>query len=121
MANASYLKTLIRGAFSAPQQVALGNVFDNLLGNIRFGRCDDSSRAENIQAYAFDGTTHATPGTEFSIRHGLGAVPYLVIPILPLEQGAQLVPLTVTRAPDSERLYLSSSVASAPVRVLVEV
>lgn len=120
MAKASYLSTLTKGAFSAPQQAALAQVFEYLCGNLRLGRCTSGTRAENFQMYALEGETASVADTEFSVAHGLGVAPFLVLPVLSLEEGAQLVPLTVTRAPDAERIYLSSSVTSAPFRVLVE-
>jgi hypothetical protein len=120
MANASYAKSLIR-SLPDPVRRGLEPLLDYLFGNLRLGRCQAGSRAENLQLYALSGTTHGTPGEEFSMAHGLGVAPYLLLPVLPLDTvGAALVPLTVTRVADSQRVYLSSSVADAPVRVLVE-
>ena len=90
------------------------------MDNLRLGLRDDRTRAENLQGYRYDTTTHVDANTEFSIAHGLGSAPYLLIPIVPLEEGAQLVPLVVTRVPDAERIYLRSSSTNAPVSFYVE-
>jgi hypothetical protein len=120
MATTSYVSTLI-GGLKSDLKRALEAVFDYVLTNLRFGRCASGTRAENFQLYGLDGTTHGTPDTEFSIAHGLGRAPYLLIPVLPLDTvGAEIVPLRVTRAADASRIYLASSVADADIRVLVE-
>lgn len=120
MANASYVSTLL-GAVKSEIKQALNAVFEYVLTNLRFGHVSAGTRAENFQLYAVEGTTHATEDTEFSIAHGLGVAPYLLIPVLPLDEvNAELVPLRVTRAADDRRIYLASSVASAPIRVLIE-
>jgi hypothetical protein len=103
------------------EQRIFKSIFQYILGDMRFGRAEDSTVAKNFGAVFYSGTTHATPGTEFSIPHGFGRPPYLLIPVLPLDAvNATLVPLTVTRAADSSRIYLSSSVASAPFVVFIE-
>lgn len=75
----------------------------------------------NVGGHWYETTTHATPGTEFTIAHGFGRTPYLLFPVLPLDiDGAQLVPLTVSRVADEKRIYLTSSVGSANIIVGVE-
>ena len=120
MANSSYVKTLL-GALPANVKGPVGDAFEYVLVNLRMGRATTGRRAENLQLYAIEGTTHATPDTEFSVTHGLGTAPYLLIPVLRLtDVNSEVVPLKVTRVPDAERVYLSSSVASAPFVALVE-
>lgn len=120
MANAPYVETLLAG-LPAEVKKALKQAFDYVLVNLRLGRCAPGTRAENLQIYAVEGRTHATPETEFSIAHGLGRAPYLLVPVLALDtENAELVPLRVTRAADAARIYLASSVADAPIRVLIE-
>lgn len=120
MASASYIEALV-GSLPTEHRRALKEVFTYVLGNLRLGPPDDQARSENLQAYYYEATTPAVADTEFSILHGLGRAPYLVVPVLPLSvQGAQLVPLTVTRAADATRVYLSSSTTNAPITVLVE-
>ena len=54
--------------------------------------------------------------------HGLAAVPYYMIEVLPVRiVGAQIVPLRVTRAADTNRIYLASSVVNAPFMIALEV
>jgi hypothetical protein len=120
VANKGYVTQLL-GRLPSEQRRPLLAAFDYLLDNLRLGLRDDKTRAENLQGYRLDGTTHATANTEFSIAHGLGAAPYLLVPILPMETGAQLVPLTVSRAPDAERIYLTSASTGASISVYVEV
>jgi hypothetical protein len=58
---------------------------------------------------------------EFSVRHGLGAAPHTLIPVVDLTQeGATLVPLTVSKAADAERIYLKSSSTGAVITFFVE-
>lgn len=120
MARAGYIEQLLAGLPSDHKRV-LKLAFEYVLDNLRHGRPDDGSRAENGQAYFFEGTTPGVANTEFSIAHGLGSAPYLLIPVLPLDVvNARIVPLKVTRAADSERIYLSSSEINAYFRVMVE-
>ena len=120
MAAHAYVASILA---SIPAQIRgpVSDAFGYVLDNWRMGRCTAGGRAENAQLYALSGTTSGTANAEFSIAHGLSSAPYLLIPILALDTvGQQLVPLKVTRAADSQRIYLSSSVTSAPIRVLVE-
>lgn len=119
MAKAAYLKTLFGGVDSSLRR-SLDQAWEYVLGNLRFGRPIAGDRAENIQAYYQEGTTPSVANTEFSILHGLERAPYLIVPVLPLVEGAQLVRLTVTRAPDTMRVYLSSPDTDAPVTILIE-
>lgn len=124
MANASYVEKLLQPVPS-DQRVGIMAAFKYLLASLKVGRGDAGStlqdRGANLQAYVLEGTTHATPNTEFTIEHGLENTPYLLIPIAALDRsGDQIVPLTVTQAADAKYVYLKSSIASAPIRVLVE-
>ena len=116
--NKSYVLSRLS---SVPANIRGGvaDAIGHLLDNLRFGRGENGTRAENFQLYAIDGTTHATPDTEFSIRHGLDSTPVMVMPFMRLEVDRQIVPLKCTRDPDSVRIYLSSSVASADFTVWV--
>ena len=94
------------------------NAFWYLMDNWKIGT---GGRAINAQLYRISGTTAAIANTEFSIKHGQDGSPVQLIPILDLSAvNAQLVPLTTSRAADAERVYLKSSVASAPFNALVE-
>lgn len=120
MAKAGYIKTLL-GGLDAGTRVALGNVFEYVLKNLRFGAAEDQTASENFAGAFYQHTTPATPDTEFTIAHQLGTTPYLLVPVLPLNVvGAKTVRLEVTRAADASRVYLSSPETSAVIRVLIE-
>ena len=119
MAAIGYIEQLLN-RLPSEQRRPLVTAFQYLLDNLRFGLRGDRVRAENLQGYRFDAVTPAVADTEFSIAHGLGSAPYLVLPVLPLEEGAQVVPLVVTRAPDAERVYLRSSSTHAAISIYVE-
>jgi hypothetical protein len=95
------------------------NVFRAFLPNLRFGPMD-TAKAENFAAYKLTSTTAASTA-EFSIAHGMGRTPYLILPALDLTAvGSKFVPLEVSRAADSQRIYLKSSVTSTPFSMYVE-
>ena len=117
MANAGYIATLLNALDSDIKRVLIP-AFDYLQGNWRLGT---AARAANAQLYRLESTTASVAGTEFSVKHGLGTAPHTLIPVLDLTaEGAQLVPLTVTRAADAERVYLASSSTGAVVTFFVE-
>jgi hypothetical protein len=120
MANSSYVQSLL-GGLATDMRAAFKNVFDYVLQNLRFGPVAHQTRAENFQAYYLTSTTPATANQEFSIAHGLGIKPYVLLSVLPLDQvGAATVDLQVSRAADNSRIYLKSPSTSAVVYVLVE-
>jgi hypothetical protein len=96
-------------------------IFQSILKDLRLGHPADATASTNFGAAFYEGTTPSTPGETFTIRHGFGRVPYLILPVLALDTvGAQLVPLTVQRAADADRVYLTSPVADAPFIVMLE-
>jgi hypothetical protein len=120
MASAAAIEALC-GGLTPDQRRVLKAIFDYLLTNLRFGQPVTAQRAENWQAYYLEGRTPAVANTPFDLAHGLASAPYLAVPVLSLQTvGAQLVPLTVTRAADANRIYLQSSAADAPFMLLVE-
>lgn len=120
MADSSYVKSLF-GGVEAEVKKAADAAFTYVLANLKLGPFNEGRRALNFQWYWFTGTTAANAGQEFSIAHGMGRIPMVVIPILPLDQvNAQIVPLQVSRAADVNRIYLTSSSTSAAFAVLVE-
>jgi hypothetical protein len=122
MADSSYLKSLL-GGLSSEIRLAMGNVLDSMLRELRLGQPTTGVRAPggNFQLYPVQTTTPAVANEVFSIEHGLGRTPYVAIPMLDLTaEGAKLVPLTVERAADSNRIYLSSTSTSAPITLYLE-
>lgn len=120
MARASHVETLM-GGLPAELRRVFRAIFDYVLTGLRLGRAVADQRAENLQLYFLQGTTASTPGDEFTLPHGLGRAPYLLVPALPLDEaGGQLVPLTVSRVADAHRVYLTSTVADAPITVMIE-
>lgn len=98
-----------------PLQQAFGYVMDNW-------RLGTGTRAENAQWYPFSVTTPAVANTEFSILHKIGVAPTWIIPVVDVSAvGSQLVPLQISKAADSQRVYLKSSSTSAVFTVLLEV
>ena len=53
----------------------LRNLFAVLQGRVRFGGGGDGDRGENISGQYQQFTSDATPDTEFSVSHTLGAIP----------------------------------------------
>lgn len=102
---------------------ALLRIFRSILKDIRFGHPNGTQPDPllNLGGGFFHGVTPATPGDEFTIPHGFGRTPYLAFPILRLDAvGSSVVPLTVSRAADDKRIYLTSTIASTPVSLAVE-
>lgn len=98
-------------------------IFRALLKDIRFGHPigDQPDPMVNMAGGFFHGTTPSTPGEEFSIAHGFGRTPYLALPVLRLDAvGSSVVSLTVARVADDKRIFLTSTVASAPFSLAVE-
>ena len=117
MASKGYVQSLLN---TLPPDIknVLIPAFDYLAENWRLG---DADRASNAQLYKINSTTATVAGTAFSIVHGLGAAPSKLIPVLDLNAvGSQLVPLTVSRAPDARRVYLTSTSTNAVFQCYVE-
>lgn len=120
MAESSYVQSLFGGVAEDVKKAAVA-AFRYVLDNLKLGPFNEGRRALNFQWYWFSGTTAPTAGTEFSIAHGMGRIPNVVIPVLPLDQvGSQIVPLRVSRAADVNRMYFTSSSTSAAFAVLAE-
>jgi hypothetical protein len=120
MADVSYIKSLFGGT-DAEVKKAADQAFTYLLGNLSLGAPDEARRSKNFQWYWFSGTTSSVANEEFSIAHGLGRIPQVLIPVLPLASvGGRVVDLQVSRAADLNRIYLKSASTSAAITVLVE-
>lgn len=119
MADIGGVKSFI-GSLDKDTRLALEQTFTYVLNNLSLGAVEHQTRATNLQAYYLLSTTPATANQEFSIAHGLGAKPSVLIPVLPLDQvNAQFVPLSIARVADDKRVYLKSSSTSAAIAVLV--
>lgn len=112
-----YVATLLN-ALDADVKRVLVPAFDYVQDSWKLGT---NPRAINAQWYRLESTTASVANEEFSVKHGLGVAPHTLIPVLDLSaQGAQLVPLTVSRASDAERIYLKSSSTGAVFTFFVE-
>ena len=121
MSTPGYVESLL-GGLEANAKRALLEVFRYVLPNGRFGPVEHQTKSENFQGYYVSSTSGASTG-EFSIVHGMGRAPYVVLPVLPLDVvGARTIPLTVTRAADGQRLYLKTEAGytDAPISLYLE-
>lgn len=108
---------------SLPREMrpALTRIFQAVLKGLRIGHPAQGEPSTNFSAAFYEFTTPATPGDTFTIAHQFGRAPYLAIPVLALDTvNAVVVPLTVQRAADEKRIYLTSSEASATGLLYVE-
>lgn len=120
MADLGYIQREL-GSLPRDLRPTLQRIFQAILKDLRLGHPADATASTNFGAAFYEGTTPATPGETFTIRHQFGRAPYLLLPVLPLDtDGAQIVPMTVQRAADENRVYLTSTVANAPFIVLLE-
>ena len=122
MANFGYVTQEINGLPAALRPIFL-RIFQSVLKDLRIGHPtgENPDPLENFGGGFYHTTTPSVAGTELSIAHGFGRTPYLLLPVLPLDvQGAQIVPLTVSRVADDRRLYLTSTIINAPISVWIE-
>ena len=120
MAIPGYVTTLL-GGLSADVKATLVRVFDYVLPNNKLGPVEHQAKLESFQGYYVQSTTPSTANQDFSVLHGLGRTPYVLVPVLPLDStGHKTVRLVVGRAADSKRVYLRSPETSAPITLWVE-
>lgn len=121
MADQGNVETMLAGLSENEQRRIFKAIFQYILKDIRFGRAIDAEPSKNFGGGFYQGTTPAVADTEFTIDHGFGRTPYLLIPVLPLDTvGATMVTLTVSRAATEARVYLTSPDISAPFYVYLE-
>lgn len=121
MADVGYLRRVAKSVPDEATRKALLAYAESLAVELDFGAPDHQQKARNFQMYFVEGTTSTTVDQEFSIVHGLKRNPVLVFQALnPQTVNTQAVRLKVTRAADSNRLYLSSPDAGAPITLLVQ-
>lgn len=117
MSSIGYVDSLLNTLEPAVKKT-LDLAFREVIQNFQLG---DGPKATNARWFRLTGTTAAVANTEFSILHGMDVEPALLIPVIDLTAiGSQLVSLTVTKAPDAKRIYLSSPSTSAVVTLYAE-
>lgn len=117
-----YVETEL-GKLPPEMQPTMRRLFRALLSDLRIGHPNGTTKDPmlNLGGTFVHGTTPSTAGHELSLPHGLGRVPYLAWPILRLDTvGSVIVPLTVSRAADDKRVYVTSTSASVAVSLSVE-
>jgi hypothetical protein len=121
MAVPGFVDSLLGGVEANLKRV-LTEAFRYALPNNRFGPVENQTKSESFQAYYLVSTT-ASDTSEFSIVHGIGRIPYLAVPVLPLASSGVVLPvLRVTRPADGQRVYLKCDAGStsALFAILVE-
>lgn len=117
MASKGYVDAILN-TLPADERRALSLAFAHTLDDWQLGT---GQKAQNARWYRYDATTSSSANGEFSIAHGLGRPPTTLIPVLDVGVvNARLVPLTVTRAADSQRVYLSAAELSVGITVYLE-
>jgi hypothetical protein len=109
------------GGLEANTKKTMTEVLRALVPYLRFGPVD-TPKAENFAAYKVTSVTGTSTG-EFSVEHGIGRTPYLLVPMLDVTAvGAAMVPLEVTRSADDRRIYLKTQAGSTnlPFSVYLE-
>ena len=121
MATFGFIESLL-GGLEAKLKRPLLEALRYVVSNGRFGPAAHQTKSESFQAYYLESTTSDSTG-EFSILHGMGRIPYIAVPVLPLDLvGARTIPLEVTRAADAQRVYVKTEAGStsAVFIILVE-
>jgi hypothetical protein len=118
-----YVESELKGLSNAGDRAVFERIFRMMLRDWRFGHPKGSipDPSTNMGGGFFYATTPNVANTEFAIVHDFGRTPYLVIPVLPLDEvGAAIVRLQLSRAADVSRLYLKSPDTNVPITLFVE-
>jgi len=119
MADRAFVESLLQ-VFGSDERRSLQKAFEEVLTFMRLGDVD-SARSVNFAGSYITSTTAAVANEEVAVRHNLGEIPYMVMPVMSLgSTGNQMVPLKVTRAADDQYLYLSSPTTSALFTLYLE-
>jgi len=125
MATSSHAKTLL-GGIDAALKKALSEVLDYVLNNtMAFGPIEANeprTKTTNMAGRYLKVTTSGTANQEFSVAHGLGRTPNVIWQVTSprVVNSRFLGDLTVSRAADEMRLYLTSASTGAVVWVYCE-
>lgn len=120
MANASFASNFFASTERAVRRAA-ERAFDYILRNLKVGPIEDRDVAGNLSGIWYQVTTSSVADEEFSFRHQLNQVPATMLIGLPLNvANAQIVPLQISQAADSDRVYLKSSSTGAIAYVYIE-
>lgn len=122
MASTSYLESLLN-TLPAPIKTPLVAFTREAFKTLRFGAPDaeDAVAAENFGGHLVPFVTAAIADREVAVAHGLGRIPRLLIPCLPLNVvNATLPDLTITQAADATYVYLSSPTVSGSAWMYLE-
>lgn len=121
MADFGNVETMLSGLADQDLRKILNAVFKYIMRDQRFGRSVDGDPAQNFGGGFFSATTPSVANTEFTVPHSFARKPYLLIPVLPLDDvNAKIVRLQVSRAADANRIYLKSPDADAAVFFYLE-
>lgn len=88
-------------------------------GRVRFGIGGDGDRGENISGEFQQFTSHATPNTEFSVNHGLGAIPVGIIIMWQSAAGSLYQGPTTGTNWTSSTIYLACDASSVTFNVFL--
>lgn len=111
------------GALPPALKATFTRIFTILLTDLRFGHAkgEQPDPLKNFGGGFFHTTTPAVAGTAFTVPHGFGRTPYLAFPVLLLDAvGSTDGIVTVSRAADDKRIYLTSSIENQGVSFIVE-
>ncbi len=122
MADVGAMRAMVKGIPDPTTREIMTRLVEYLGANLTVGAVDPTNKkATNFQMYHQASTTAANSTSEFSIVHGMDRTPNTAILTLDLSQpGAKIVPLEVSKAADSRRIYLRSGSTSALFSLLVE-
>jgi hypothetical protein len=95
------------------------NIITALQGRLRFGDAADNEPGENIQGEFQSFTSDATPNTEFSVAHSLGAAPLGRIVLWQDKAGALYQGPATGTAWDATDVYFKCDVASVAFLVFL--
>jgi hypothetical protein len=125
MATSSHAKTLL-GGLAAEFKRSLGEVLDYVFnGNLAFGPIDSDAaqtKTTNLAGRYVKVTTSATANQEVAVAHGLARIPNVIWQVTSprVVNSRFLGDLTIARAADERRVYLTSGSTGAVIWLYLE-